>query len=83
MKTIVHFHIFKNAGTSVSFALRDIFKENFSILEGQHAHDILNINHLNEFLQKNRNVFCVSSHLLKPYGLNSNILPIIFFNRLI
>ena len=37
---ICHYHIFKNAGTSLDKALQKYFGSNWSAFEGIHAHDI-------------------------------------------
>lgn len=64
---IVHYHLFKNAGTSLDRALKDAFGERWIELEGQDKRD-LKPTELAEFLMSNQSVQALSSHtaLLPP-----------------
>lgn len=75
---IVHYHIFKNAGTSVDFALQNTFGDTWAAFEGMHPHDILNVDRLRAFLERNPCLKAVSSHLARPPLPNDRCLPIVF-----
>lgn len=78
---IVHYHIFKNAGTSVDWALENCFGKLWDTFEGQHAHDVMQSEKLLEFLEQNPKVRAVSSHLLRPSVKIDNVLPIVFLRH--
>jgi hypothetical protein len=78
---VVHYHIFKNAGTSIDIALRQYFGNRWAEFEGDHAHDLKTSAHLREFLRHNPNIQAVSSHLARPPTPHSNTIPIIFLRR--
>jgi hypothetical protein len=63
---LVHYHIFKNAGTSVDHALQQTFGERWTTFEGTHAHDVLDAGRLRAFLEASPGVSAVSSHLARP-----------------
>ena len=63
---IVHYHIFKNAGTSIDHVLRAAFGEKWASLEGPTATSLLRPSDLSAFVEQRREVCAVSSHLLRP-----------------
>jgi Sulfotransferase family len=63
---LVHYHIFKNAGTSVRSVLKESFGSASGSIEGAHAHDTQTVEDLRRFLQDNPHVKAVSSHLVRP-----------------
>lgn len=60
---LIHYHIFKNAGTSVDECLRESFRELWGIYEGPHAHAIQSSVQLGAHLAANPHLAAVSSHL--------------------
>jgi hypothetical protein len=62
---VVHYHIFKNAGSTVEYVLRREFHEFFSTLEGPHPDSILTYPDLLRFMQSNPLLRAVSSHHLR------------------
>lgn len=78
---IVHYHIFKNAGTSVDFALKECFGTRWTTFEGKHSHDILNRDALRAFLDAQPEINAVSSHLCRPPLPYENSLPILFLRH--
>lgn len=81
LPVVVHYHIFKNAGTSVDWALENCFGKLWDTFEGKHAHDVMQPERLLEFLEQNPTVRAVSSHLLRPSVKIENILPIVFLRH--
>jgi hypothetical protein len=78
---IFHYHIFKNAGTSVDSALKHFFGSEWSAFEGAHAHDILPPSSVAKFLEENPRVRAVSSHLARLPTPFINIKPIVFLRN--
>jgi hypothetical protein len=63
---LVHYHIFKNAGTSVDWMLERSFSDAWSTVEGRTATDILSSEHVRRFLEANAHLSAISSHLARP-----------------
>jgi len=63
---IVHYHIYKNAGTSIERILSSSFGARFGALEGPTPTSILRPIELARFAQRNPQLLAVSSHLLRP-----------------
>jgi hypothetical protein len=61
---IVHYHIFKNAGSTIKSILAREFPGRFASLHGPTRDVVLNGGHLAEFLEKNSTVSAVTSHHL-------------------
>jgi len=78
---LVHFHIFKNAGTSVDAALARYFGDAWCPFEGRHAHDIQTGEQLAGFLKDRPDVRAVSSHLARPPLPYANVFPIVFLRH--
>jgi hypothetical protein len=78
---IVHYHIFKNAGTSVDYALKNTFGDKWTSFEGEHSTDILPMEALRTLLDTNPAITVVSSHLARPPLPYKNCLPIVFLRH--
>jgi hypothetical protein len=63
---LVHYHIFKNAGTSVRSILQASFGSAWSSFEGSHAHDTVRVDDLRRFLRGAPHIRAVSTHLARP-----------------
>ena len=74
---LVHYHIFKNAGSTVEYALRREFHEFFSTFEGPHPNSILTYDQLVEFVKSNPLLRAVSSHHLRYPTLRDDLRPVI------
>ena len=61
---IVHYHIFKNAGTTIESILAREFPGRFASLHGPTCDIVLNGGHLAEFLEKNPAISALTSHHL-------------------
>lgn len=62
----VHYHIFKNAGTTIDGILERNFRGRLAYLHGDRYNATLSNAGLLEFLQQNSEVMAVSSHHLRP-----------------
>jgi len=83
-KVLLHFHIFKNAGTTIDSVLEKNFLENAIRGDGEKPKDILPMEIVIDYLNKNRNVKVFSSHQIRfPIPENSEIefLPLIFIRH--
>jgi hypothetical protein len=61
----VHYHIFKNGGTTIESILRREFGERFATVHGPAADSVLDGKRLTEFLRQNPCIGAVSSHHLR------------------
>lgn len=78
---LVHYHIFKNAGSSVDASLKASFGSAWAEFEGSHAHDIQSSTQLSHFLDANRHLVAVSSHLARPPLPWAGCLPVVFLRH--
>ena len=78
---LVHYHIFKNAGSSVDFALQRSFGSRWATFEGCHAHDVQTSEQLGQFLESRPELCAVSSHLARPPLPFSGCRPIVFLRH--
>jgi hypothetical protein len=62
---LVHYHIFKNAGTSIEFALSQAFGDRFCAIHGPEADSVLSGTDLARFVEAHPEFQAVSSHHLK------------------
>jgi len=62
---IVHYHIFKNAGSTIEHILQREFAEQFATLHGSDPDATLDAADLEEFLQQHPRLAAVSSHHLR------------------
>jgi hypothetical protein len=62
---IVHYHIFKNAGTTVRSILERLFAERFTTLHGLSSDTVLDGEHLTELLRTSPETMAISSHHLR------------------
>jgi hypothetical protein len=78
---LVHYHIFKNAGSSVDASLKTSFGTAWTEFEGSHAHDIQSSDQLSRFLAANEQLVAVSSHLARPPLPWTGCLPVVFLRH--
>jgi len=79
--TLVHYHIFKNAGTSIDASLKRSFGERWGCFEGTHAHDIQRPDQLARFMEANPQLAAISSHLTRPPCPTPACLPVVFIRH--
>ncbi len=63
---IIHYHIFKNAGTAVASALARNFKTSFASFDANHYNVRLWPHQLADFLEAHPDIAAISSHHLRP-----------------
>jgi hypothetical protein len=63
---LVHYHIYKNAGSSIARLLHDCFGDFWTTFEGASAGDIIDSQRLKAFLCEHPHIRAVSSHLARP-----------------
>lgn len=78
---LIHYHIFKNAGSSVDASLKVSFGDAWAEFEGSHAHDIRSATDLSLFLDANKHLRAVSSHLARPPLPWDGCLPVVFLRH--
>lgn len=78
---LIHYHIFKNAGTSVDASLKRSFGDRWSPYEGTHAHDVQTSDQLARFISQAPHLRAISSHLARPPLPHANCLPIVFIRH--
>lgn len=80
-RTLIHFHIFKNAGTSIDASLKRCFGKRWTTFEGENAHDLRSSAQLAQFMAANPHVRAISSHLVRPPLPTPDCLPIVFIRH--
>ena len=78
---LIHYHIFKNAGSSVDTSLQHSFGDRWGSFEGPHAHAIQSKKQLSEFINANNSLVAISSHLARPPLPHANCLPVVFLRH--
>lgn len=78
---IIHYHIFKNAGSSIDAALERHFGRYWGTVEGKDAHDILSSDTVTRYLLRHPRLRALSSHLGRPPLPSRHCLPIAFLRH--
>jgi hypothetical protein len=79
---IVHYHIFKNAGSSVDSLLQMAFGNGWAPLEGSTPTSLLHPHDLATFVRDRPEIVAVSSHLLRPPAPSSvRVLPVVLIRH--
>lgn len=78
---VVHYHIFKNAGTSLDRSLLEAFGPAWRSFEGAHAHDVLTSAQLGAFLRSRPEIRAVSSHLARPPVPWNGCIPLVMLRH--
>lgn len=63
---LIHYHIFKNGGTSIDFLLKSAFGSRWGALEGASATDVLSSQRFGSMLEARPELLAISSHLARP-----------------
>src|SRR5258708_7288017 len=61
-RVMVHFHVFKNAGSTIEAILEREFRGRFATLHGSHADAVLDDRDISVFLSRHPSVAALSSH---------------------
>ncbi len=80
-RALVHYHIFKNAGTSIDSSLKRSFGDRWAAFEGSNAHDIHSASQLATFMTSNPGFLAISSHLARPPLPYPDCLPVVFLRH--
>lgn len=82
-KVLVHYHLFKNAGSSIDFILKTAFQDKWENYDPGDPPHLLSGDMLVEYLEKNEALEAISSHMLVPPVPVSNIeiYPILFIRE--
>lgn len=75
---LIHYHIFKNAGSSVDASLQHSFGNRWGSFEGPHPHAIQSSAQLDQFITANPHLDAISSHLARPPTPHARCLPVVF-----
>src|SRR5208282_4106023 len=78
---LVHYHIYKNAGTSVDKNLSDSFGENWKICEGSSENFRFSNGDIEAFAKANPGVCAISSHRAPPSPSLRRSFPILFLRH--
>ena len=79
---IVHYHIFKNAGSSVDRLLHTAFGSGWTSFEGPTPTSLLRADDLATFIKDRPEIVAVSSHLLRPPSPPSvRVLPVVLIRH--
>ena len=62
---LLHYHIFKNAGTTIEYAMRRCFGKQFATVHGPDPNSILSGPDIAVFLASHRDIAAISSHHVK------------------
>ncbi len=82
-RVILHYHLFKNAGSSVDHILATNFGGRWSTIEGEHPWSVLGVDSLTNFIHNHPRLLAISSHTARPPlpQLPNTIFYPIFFLR--
>jgi hypothetical protein len=81
---IIHYHLFKNAGSTVDHILEREFAGRFGQIEGEHPWSVLGDAEMTDYLDANPHIACVTSHqatLYQQVPAHLNILPVLFLRH--
>lgn len=81
---ILHFHIFKNAGSTIEWILEKNFPKKTISIDGSKPGDKINQDKIIEILRKNSGINTISSHQIKfpiPEKTEFNFIPILFIRH--
>lgn len=81
---IVHYHIFKNAGSTIDHMLENNFKDAWVTFDGEQAHTRIQPQEMENFIRNHPDVIAVSSHnavLPVPEMPDITIAPIFFLRH--
>lgn len=81
---LVHFHIFKNAGSTIDWVLRKNFSEQARFFDGNDPEGTLSASDLINYLIQHPNTKSISSHQLRfplPVDFNAHFVPLIFLRN--
>ena len=81
---IIHYHLFKNAGSSVDHIFEREFAGRFGQIEGEHPWSVLGDAEMTEYLDANPSIACVTSHqatMFQTIPTHLTVYPILFLRH--
>ena len=81
---VIHYHIFKNAGSTIDYMLQNSFGEGWTTFEGETAETKISPDQMADFIIRNPEIRAVSSHqawLPLPAISNVQVFPVVFFRH--
>ena len=78
---LVHYHVYKNAGTSVEKNLSDSFGHQWAVCEGDRENILLSNDDVAAFAKANPHIRAISSHKARPFPLLKRVCPILFLRH--
>lgn len=83
-RVILHYHQFKNAGSSVDHILASNFGGRWQVLEGAHSWSVVKADDVAAYIRQHRRVLAVSSHHFRlplPVMPEADLYPIFFLRH--
>lgn len=78
---LVHYHIYKNAGSSVDRTLSDSFGEGWASFEGSPEASVVSNDEVAAFAEANPHISAISSHKARPFPAVGGFFPILFLRH--
>jgi hypothetical protein len=78
---LIHYHIYKNAGTSVDKNLSDSYGHKWAACEGTTEDFRLSNDDIAAFAQANPDIRAISSHKARPFPVRGRFFPIVFLRH--
>jgi Sulfotransferase family len=78
---LVHYHVYKNAGTSVEKNLSDSFGHQWAVCEGDRENMLLSNDDVASFAKANPHIRAISSHKARPFPIVEKLRPILFLRH--
>jgi hypothetical protein len=78
---LIHFHIFKNAGTSIDHSLHESFGDRWTTFEASDAPGSFGPQALESFLAKKPGIQAISSHIERPFLRVRESIPIVMLRH--
>ncbi len=83
-RVILHYHLFKNAGSSVDHVLASNFGGRWQVLEGTHSWSVVKADDVAAYIRHHKRVLAVSSHHFRlplPVMPEADLYPIFFLRH--
>ena len=81
---LLHFHIFKNAGSTIEWLLEKNFPKKNLTIDGESPGEIIQMKKINDILEKKISIKTISSHQIRypiPKNTRFNFIPILFLRH--
>ncbi|MEA1672489.1 hypothetical protein [Nitrospirillum sp. BR 11163] len=80
-KTLIHYHLFKNAGSSIDKILRKYFEDQWASFDGDDPYGLIDDQQIREYFECHEYVIALSSHLARPPIPYADTIPIVFLRH--